>query len=54
MARKQQNEIKYLTKKELNRLFKSIEDAKGSYPFWLRDLTVFNLAYYCGLRISEV
>lgn len=47
-------EIKYLTKKQIKKLFDTIEDSKNENHFWLRDLTIFNLSYYCGLRISEV
>lgn len=53
MTRKN-DEVKYLTKKDLKSLFKAIESQKWKYQFWLRDLTMFELAYYCGLRISEV
>ncbi len=45
--------IKYFTQKELKRLFRVIEKDKN-YPYWLRDLTMFNIGYLCGLRVSEV
>ena len=45
--------IKYFTQPELKRLFNCIEKDK-TYPYWLRDLTMFNLGYLCGLRVSEV
>ncbi len=40
----------YLTQKELNHLFKTISEDD---PFELRDKTIFELLYSCGLRISE-
>jgi integrase/recombinase XerD len=40
----------YLTQKEIGRLFKSISEDE---PFELRDKTIFELLYSCGLRISE-
>lgn len=40
----------YLTRKEIERLFKSISEDE---PFELRDKTIFELLYSCGLRISE-
>jgi integrase/recombinase XerD len=40
----------YLTQKEINHLFKSISEDD---PFELRDKTIFELLYSCGLRISE-
>lgn len=52
--RKENTEVKYLTKKQLKSLFRTIESSKESNKYWLRDLTIFELAYYCGLRISEV
>lgn len=47
-------EIKYLKKKELKKLFNVIENSKWERKFYLRDLVIFNLAYYCWLRISEL
>lgn len=46
--------IKYLQKKQLKALFASIESSKWKNKYWLRDLTIFQIAYYCGLRISEI
>ena len=40
----------YLTQKEIGYLFKSISEDE---PFELRDKTIFELLYSCGLRISE-
>ena len=40
----------YLTQKEIGHLFKSISEDE---PFELRDKTIFELLYSCGLRISE-
>jgi len=45
--------IKYFTQKELKKLFRSIERQKN-YPFVLRDLTMFNVGYLYGLRVSEI
>jgi len=47
-------EIKYLKKKELKKLFNIIENSKWKRKYYLRDLVIFNLAYYCWLRISEL
>lgn len=54
MERTQKKEIKFLNKKQLHKLFKTIEDTKTINKYYLRDLTIFNLAYYCWLRISEI
>ena len=54
MTRKQNRDIKFLTHKDLNILFKSIESTSKTNKFMIRDLLIFNLAYYCGLRISEI
>lgn len=51
---RENKEIKYLNKKDLKKLFNSIEKSKESNKFWLRDLTIFHLSYYCWLRISEI
>jgi integrase/recombinase XerD len=40
----------YLTEEEVNRLFSSISEDD---PFQLRDKTIFELLYSCGLRITE-
>ena len=52
--RKKNTEIKFLSKKQLTKLFNSITNTKETNEFYLRDLTMFNLAYYCWLRISEI
>lgn len=70
MARSKSNDIKYLTQKELWSFFKVIEKSKDNIfykinkdwkkikinrpNFWLRDLTMFHLWYYCWLRSSEI
>ena len=46
-------QIKYFTQKELKKLFRIIEK-ETDYPFWLRDLAMFNIGYLCGLRVSEI
>lgn len=54
MTRNTDKEVKFLNKKQLQKLFKSIENTVDENEYALRDLTIFNLAYYCGLRISEI
>lgn len=46
--------IKYLTQKELSKFFNQIEKSRYTELFWLRDLTMFNIAYYCWLRAWEI
>lgn len=46
--------MKYLTQKELSKLFRTIEKSKVSNRFYLRDLCMVNIAYLCWLRTSEV
>lgn len=48
------NDVKYLNKKDLKKLFNIIENSKEKRKFYLRDLLIFNISYYCWLRISEV
>lgn len=50
--RKKENEIKYLKQDELKKFFSVIE--KSENKFWLRDLTAFQIIYYCWLRASEL
>lgn len=44
---KSQRNIKYLTKRELRKMFKTIEKDKERSKLWLRDITLFQIAYYC-------
>lgn len=44
--------IKYLTSKELEKLFKCISSDDSKYR--LRNLCLFKIAFYCGLRASEI
>jgi hypothetical protein len=39
--------LKYLKKKDLKKLFNAIESSKDERKYYLRDLTIFNIAYYC-------
>jgi len=50
--RKRDTEVKYLKQDELKKFFSVIE--KSENKFWLRDLTAFQVIYYCGLRASEL
>ena len=50
--RKRDTEVKYLKQDELKKFFSAIE--KSENKFWLRDLTAFQIIYYCGLRASEL
>ena len=50
--RKRDTEVKYLKQDELKKFFSVIE--KSENKFWLRDLTAFQIIYYCGLRASEL
>ncbi len=53
--RKQENVIKYFTDKEIRKIFSTIEKTKDLWnPYYLRDLCVFHILYYCGLRASEI
>ncbi|ACB83978.1 tyrosine-type recombinase/integrase [Natranaerobius thermophilus] len=44
--------VRFMTQKELDKLFRTIEKSKDKH--WLRDITMFRIAYRCGLRASEV
>lgn len=48
----QENKIKYFTRRELTSLFKAIEKSERKHS--IRDLAIFRIAYYCGLRASEI
>ena len=50
--RKKEVEINYLTQKQVNKFFETIE--KSNNKFRLRDLTAFSIIYLCGLRASEL
>jgi integrase len=52
--RKEEREIKYLSQKELKKLFDTIEKTKDNNKLYLRDLLIFNLMYFLALRVSEV
>lgn len=44
--------MQFLTQKELKKLFRVIE--KDTSPFAARNLAIIHIAYYCGLRASEI
>jgi len=46
--------IKYLTQIELKRLLKAIDSPKNNSIYRKRDRAIFTLAYYHGLRASEL
>ncbi|MBP2033306.1 site-specific recombinase XerD [Clostridium algifaecis] len=47
-----ETKIKYLTQQEAKSLFSTIESTCASHT--LRDLSIFRIAYRCGLRASEI
>ena len=52
MRRFDDETIKYLTSREYTRLINAIK--KDNSKLSLRNFVIFNVAYYCGLRVSEV
>lgn len=52
MFKKSSNKIKYFTKEEAARFFKTIEFYDNIHS--LRNLALFRIAYRCGLRASEI
>lgn len=46
------SEIKYLTKEELEMIFRVIEQSKSRHK--IRDIAIVKIAYFCGLRASEI
>lgn len=46
--------LTYLSQKELSKLFRTIEKGWKSNHFWLRDLAMYHIVYFCWLRASEV
>lgn len=52
MARKSDNQIKYLTQQEATNLFNAISSSNSIHT--IRDLAIFRVAYRCGLRASEI
>lgn len=52
--RQEERVIKYFSQKELKKIFSFIESTKETNRFWLRDLVIFQLAYICWMRASEV
>lgn len=47
-----QQKTKHFTQRELKRLFKAIEAHKSRFK--LRNIALFRIAYFCGLRASEL
>jgi len=47
-------DIDFLNQRELGKFFEVLEKSKKENVFWQRDLAMFHVAYYCGLRASEV
>ncbi|MDZ4906746.1 tyrosine-type recombinase/integrase [Clostridium perfringens] len=52
MRRFDDETIKYLTSREYTRLINAIKKDNSKHS--LRNFVIFNVAYYCGLRVSEV
>lgn len=52
MKKNAESRIKYLTQQEAKTLFNAIGSTYTSHT--LRDLTIFRIAYRCGLRVSEI
>ncbi|WML36189.1 tyrosine-type recombinase/integrase [Clostridium sp. OS1-26] len=52
MARNSSNKIKYLTQQEAKNLFNAIISLESVHA--IRDLSIFRVAYRCGLRASEI
>lgn len=52
MRRFEDETIKYLISREYTRLINAIKKDNSKHS--LRNLVIFNVAYYCGLRVSEV
>jgi len=46
--------IKFLSQKELKRLFLAIRNSEAYNKYWFRDYCIFRIAYRCALRASEV
>lgn len=47
-----EDKIKYFTQSELKNLFKAIDSAEDRHK--IRDMAIVRLAYYCGLRATEI
>lgn len=52
MTRQNNRVIKYFTQDELKRLFLTIKESDNKYV--VRNMAIFQVAYYCALRASEV